>query len=77
MSLYAPSDCDDPYPESYGDGPGQCETCDKWIDGIGSNACVCCATCEGVGSVVMDGGDYDERERCTECNGTGRAKAVA
>lgn len=58
-------------------GAAMCGTCDKWIDGIGSNACVCCTTCEGTGGYMFDGSPATAPLECEQCNGTGRAKAVA
>lgn len=59
-------------------GADMCDTCDLWIDGIGANRCMCCTTCEGVGSFEsVESADYcrvSVRDNCTDCGGTGRKK---
>ena len=37
-------------------GAAMCGTCDLWIDGVGSNACVCCTTCGEQGATVRANG---------------------
>lgn len=55
-------------------GAAMCDTCDKWIDGIGANACVCCVECDGIGGYMFGDSPATAPLECEQCNGTGRKK---
>jgi hypothetical protein len=58
-------------------GALMCGTCDRYIDGIGENACVCCATCDGTGGRLdVSGATPSDHDDCDQCNGTGRKAVV-
>lgn len=70
-------------PDPLAEDVAQCETCGKW-------QCECCRTCKGERVYCDDCGSANrdlarktchrcgiELRACTDCDGTGRAKAVA
>lgn len=61
-------------------GCGDCESCAMPCDACGKWECECCATCGGDGwlyALPLNVSPAQSPISCDQCNGTGRAKAVA